>query len=80
MRTVEEIVEDIKLPSPQARLRLVDKIAVLGQSESSTQEAQVVALDVFLALAGTVETDDTNVSSDKYKHLADIYADDHELS
>ena len=31
-----------------------------------------------LALAGTAHSDYTDVSSDKYKHLADIYADTHE--
>ena len=80
MRTVEEIVEDIKLLSPQERLRLVDKIIVLGQNERTVEETQLAALDAFLALAGTAETDYTDVSSDKYKHLADIYADNHELS
>jgi len=31
-----------------------------------------------LALAGTARSDFSDVSSDKYKHLADIYADEHE--
>lgn len=80
MRTVEEIVEEIRLLSPQERLRLVEKIAVVGQEESTVEETQLAALDAFLALAGTAETDYTDVSSDKYKHLADIYTDNHELS
>ena len=80
MRTVEEIVEEIKLLSPQERLHLVEKIAVVGQDESAVEETRLAALDAFLALAGTAETDYTDGSSDKYKHLADIYADNHELS
>jgi hypothetical protein len=80
MRTVEEIVEEIKLLSPQERLRLVEKIEVLGQDESAAEEARLAALDAFLTLAGTAATDYTDVSSDKYKHLADIYSDTHELS
>ena len=80
MRTVEEIVEEIKLLSPQERLRLVEKIGVLGQDDRAVEETRLAALDAFLALAGTVETDCTDVSSEKYKHLVDIYADNHELS
>jgi hypothetical protein len=30
------------------------------------------------ALAGTIHSDYTDVSGDKYKHLAEIYADNHE--
>lgn len=80
MRTVEEIVEEIKLLSPQERLRLLEEIKVLGQDESAAEEARLAAFDAFLKLAGTAEVDDTDVSSDKYKHLADIYSDTHELS
>jgi hypothetical protein len=80
MLTVEEIVEEIKLLSPQERLRLVEKIGILGQDESTVEETRLAALDAFLALAGTAETDYMDVSSDKYKHLADIYSDNHELS
>jgi len=32
----------------------------------------------LLALAGTMRSDHTDVSGDKYKHLAEIYADNHE--
>jgi len=32
----------------------------------------------LLALAGTVHSDHTDVPGDKYKHLAEIYADNHE--
>ncbi len=80
MRTVEEIVEEVKLFSPQERLRLMEKIDSLGRNERIVaDETQLAALDTFLALAGTAETTDTDVSSDKYKHLAEIYSDHHEL-
>ena len=71
MRTVEEIVEEVKLFSPQERLRLMKQIESLNRDEEVVaDEAQLAALDTFLALAGTAETTDTDVSSDKYKHLA----------
>jgi len=79
MRTVEEIVEEIKLLSPQERLCLIEKITHLNQHKDvATESARLTALDVFLALAGTAETDSTDVASDKYKHLTEIYADNHE--
>jgi len=80
MRTVEEIVEEVKLLSPQERLRLKEKIEDLSQDENAAAEAaRLAALDAFLALAGTAEADYSDVSSDKYKYLAEIYADNHEL-
>ncbi len=80
MRTVEEIIEEVKLFSPQERLRLMKQIDSLSRDEEVVaDEAQLAALDTFLALAGTAETTDTDVSSDKYKHLAEIYSDHHEL-
>lgn len=80
MHTVEEIVEEVKLLSPQERLRLMEKIARLARNEKSVaDETQLAALDPFLALAGTAEATDTDVSSDKHRHLAEIYSDHHEL-
>jgi len=80
MRTIEEIVEEVKLFPLQERLRLVEKIKGLGPDEEGVaDETQLSALDTFLALAGTAETTDRDVSGDKYKHLAEIYSDHHEL-
>ncbi|MBI3245456.1 MAG: hypothetical protein HYZ50_02980 [Deltaproteobacteria bacterium] len=80
MHTVEEITEEVKLLSPQERLHLMEKIDHLGRNEENVaDETQLAALDTFLALAGTAETVDTDVSSDKYRHLAEIYSDRHEL-
>jgi hypothetical protein len=79
MRTVEEIVEEINLLPLQERLRLIEKVTVCGQEEKTAEEARLAALDAFLALAERAETDYSDVASDKYKHLADIYRDTHEL-
>jgi hypothetical protein len=78
MRTIEEIVEDIKQLSPQDRLRLVTELEALGPDETlATEAARTAALDAFLALAGTAVSDHTDVASDKYKHLTEIYSDNH---
>ena len=80
MRTIEEIVEEVKLFPPQERLRLIEKINGISQDEGVVaDETQLAALDTFLALAGTAETTDRDVSGDKYKHLTEIYSDHHEL-
>ena len=79
MRTVEEIVEQVKHLSPQDRRRLIEQIQDLGPEEETAAEApRLAALDAFLALAGAADSDHTDVSSDKYKHLAAIYGDNHE--
>lgn len=80
MRTIEEIMEEVKMFSPQERLHLMEKIDRLDQNEGIVaDETQLAALDTFLTLAGTAETTETDVSSDKCKHLAEIYSDHHEL-
>ena len=77
LRTVEEIVEEINLLPPQERLRLIEQVTVRGQEEKITEEVGLAALDAFLAMAGKAEIDYSDVASDKYKHLADIYSDTH---
>jgi hypothetical protein len=74
MRTVEEIVEEVRHLSPQDRRRLIRAVENLGRDKpSATEAARLAALDAFLALAGTADTEQADVSSDKYKHLAVIY-------
>ncbi len=82
MRTVEEILEDVQHLSPRDIKRLMDRLEDLAEGESdesaAAEAARLAALDSFIELAGTAHTDYTDVSSDKYKHLAEIYADTHE--
>lgn len=79
MRTVEEIVAEINLLPLQEHLRLIEKVRAREQDENIVETARLAALDAFLRLAGSAETDYPDVASDKYKHLADIYSDTHEL-
>jgi hypothetical protein len=87
MHTVHEIVEEAKrLPVPERR-RLIHEIEsslelekdqkaapqqLLSGSSSGRRYAQT------LALAGSLHSDYRDVAGDKYKHLAEIYADNHE--
>ena len=76
MQTVEEIIEQARRLSPQDRQRLVEQLEELSREEQTT--ASVLPGGPYahsLAQAGTAHTDYTDVSTDKYKHLAEAYAD-----
>jgi hypothetical protein len=80
MHTVNEIVEEAKrLTAPEQR-RLVAEIQKgLASEEANGAEAQrLAALDAWIAKAGTGQSSFTDVARDKYKHLAEVYADRHE--
>jgi hypothetical protein len=52
---------------------------VLSNDEVTGAEAQrLAALDAWNAKAGTGQSSFTDVARDKYKHLAEVYADRHE--
>ena len=81
MHTVHEIVEEAKrLPVPERR-RLVHEIESSLEKEQrqpATVEPPGPRYALTLALAVTLHAEFTDVASDKYKHLAQIYADKHE--
>ena len=76
MQTVEKIIEQARHLSPQDRQRLVEQLEDLSGEEQTT--VPVRPEDPYahsLELAGTAHADCTDVSTDKYKHLAEAYAD-----
>jgi hypothetical protein len=80
MRTLDHLLEEAKRLPFEDRRRLIEQLEALDAPEEDTPEAQGAG-DRYrhtLALAGTMHAEVTNVSSDKYQHLADIYADHHE--
>ncbi len=82
MRRVDEILEMAKALSMEQRKELLDELARSVTSPTTwepTPEERRHALRRFLSMAGTAHSDFTDVSSDKYKHLAEIYADRHEV-
>jgi hypothetical protein len=85
MHTVNEIVEEAK------RLPVAERRRLIHEIESSMEKDQIVdqkepppvspshpRYTQTLALAGTLHSDYRDVAGDKYKHLAEIYADVHE--
>lgn len=83
MRTVEEILKAARHLSPRDQRRLLEKLEdSLAQQDETKWKAKGKrrkdGLAMFIAMAGTAHSDYTDVSTDKYKHLAEIYADHRE--
>lgn len=78
MRTVDEILKRARELSPEERRKLVDSLeeGLADEQAASSEAALVSALERWLSLAGTGHSDFSDVSSDKYKHLATVYADE----
>jgi hypothetical protein len=77
MRTVEEIIEQARCLSAKDRRMLLEELEEsLEEEEPATEKASAKGLYArSLALAGTMHSDYTDVSTDKYKHLGEAYAD-----
>jgi len=74
MDTVEALIEQV------CRLPLADRQRVVEAVEESLAEDTTPAPEAVagpyarsLALAGTMHTDFSDVATDKYKHLAEVY-------
>ena len=80
MRTVNEIVEEAKRLTAADRRRLVVEMqkGLVSEEVNGAQAQRLAALDAWIAKAGTGQASFTDVARDKYKHLADVYADRHE--
>lgn len=74
MQTIEEILEAVRRLSEGERRRLVEVLQDNGHDQP-TQEQRREAMERWLGLAGRFHSDFADVSTEKYKHLADAYAD-----
>ena len=75
MRRAEEIFEQAKSLPDDERRRLIERLQESLKAKDPSSGQRLEAMKRWLAMAGTGHTDHTDVSTDKYKHLADIYAD-----
>ena len=79
MPTVAELIDQVRLLSSQDQWQLLKELQVLVKKESNEkQETGEGPYARSLALAGTIHASFTDVSTDKYKHLAEAYANRHE--
>ena len=80
MPRVDEVLKEARRLTREDRRKLVSELEAELVVEESVPELPpgTGPYSKMLALVGTVHTDYTDVSSDKYKHLGEIYADNHE--
>ena len=80
MHTINEIVEEAKRLTASDRRRLVAEMqkGLVSEEVNGAQAQRLAALDAWIAKAGTGQSSFTDVARDKYKHLADLYANRHE--
>ena len=77
MRTVDEILDQFRRLSSGQRRELLDRLSGFeGQVKGFEKRPRAYART--LGLAGTGRSAFTNVAGDKYEHLAEAYADEHE--
>ena len=74
MQTIEEILDAARRLSDGERRRLVEALQGDGR-EASIDEQRRDAMASWLGLAGKFHSAFTTVSTEKYTHLADVYAD-----
>lgn len=75
MQTIEEILDAARRLSEGERRQLVEALQGSGR-EKPTEEQRRNAMSGWFGLAGRFHSDFTDVSTKKYRHLADVYADE----
>ena len=79
MPTVTELIAQIRLLPSQDQRQLLKELQMLVEKKlNEKQETGEGPYAHSLAFAGTVHASFTDVSADKYKHLAEAYANKHE--
>jgi DNA-binding GntR family transcriptional regulator len=81
MQTMSEILQSLRKLAPDEREQVRAELDALEQAakenggDAPTEDGREAAMQDWLAMAGTFHSDFTEVSTDKYKHLGDVYAD-----
>ncbi|MBI4519081.1 MAG: hypothetical protein HY699_25100 [Deltaproteobacteria bacterium] len=87
MRAVARIVEEVQKLPPKDRRTLISLLTKTASRKSTAPRSRPKPgsasgtqgpYAALLRFAGTMRSRNTDVSSDKYKHLAGIYADNHD--
>jgi len=81
MRTIDEIVDRVRRLRPSQRRELIERLAELEGQVAKPPEAPAERPKPYartLRLAGSGHSSFTDVADDKYRHLAEAYADSHE--
>jgi hypothetical protein len=87
MEKLERIIEQVRRLPVKDRRRLITVLnrSLVNGSKTAKEVKRTkkrpraeAPYAISLTFAGTARSDYSDVSSNKYKHLADIYADHHE--
>ncbi len=74
MTKVEKLIREAN-ELPQAdRLRLLEAVELSLITTDAEQASRPVSYTSLISIAGTVPSDFSDVSTEKYRHLADAYA------
>lgn len=76
MQTLDELLEAARRLPEDERKRLIEELEATLRPPRVSEQQRRAALEQWLARAGTAHADATDVASDKYQHLAEIYADE----
>ena len=85
MRTAKKIIDEIeRLPAKERRhvLRHLERSLLVPQTKTRTKlrPLRKGPYAALLDVAGTAHSDESDVSTDKYRHLGVVYGDNHELT
>ncbi len=77
MHTVAKIIEQVQRLPRQDQQQLLEGLEELLDQDKIAEQPSVPEgpYTRSLTLAGAIRTDFTDISADKYKHLAEAYAD-----
>ena len=79
MRSVHDLAAQATQLSAQERRQLIEELERdLEPAQAPPEGPRRAAMDEWLARAGTRRADYTDVSTDKYRHLGEVYADNHD--
>jgi hypothetical protein len=74
METIEHLLRAARKLSVAERRRLVN--ALQEDAHQNPEVPNPEAISGWIALAGRFHSNATDVSTDKYRHLADVYSDE----
>lgn len=77
MHAIEDFIEQARQMPRQDQRRLLKELEYLLDQESDTNEPRIpeALYSRSLELSGTLSSNLTDVSADKYKHLAEAYVE-----
>jgi hypothetical protein len=74
MQSLEDLMRAARRLPPEDRRRMLEDLEASLRDDEPPEDDRRAALERFIARSGSLHSEHTDVSSDKYKHLAEVYA------